>query len=185
MNAPLQPDSTEQLQHVLSLVNDWLKFAEAKNGALLIASSAIVLGLPTATTALLLPARASAVYITWLTALAVISALLAGYSLLPRTRIPWLLPARSPEATDNLLFFGHIYSFDPDSYLIAIRAKLRQAGIPSPFERDYAEQIVINSRITMEKYVLFRAALWVLLFGALTPVLALPLLIAEALRRRE
>jgi hypothetical protein len=185
MDASDDPIAVKELHHILALVNEWLKFAEAKNAALLIAASAVVLGVPSVAAQLQLCSSWTAIYVTWLIALAALSALVAAFSLLPRTRIPWLLPSTPPQLPGNVLFYGEIHKLDPDTYLNSLRSKLGLLGDPIPIERDYAEQIIVNSRITMEKYTLFSIALWTLLFGVLTPLVAAPLMLIVSLGRRQ
>lgn len=164
----------ERLGHILSIVNEWLKFAEAKNAALLAANTAIIF-------AVLRVLDSKTICRQWLSAylllgllLLAAAAFIALVSFIPQVRIPWLALRRQPSSRDNLLFYGDIAYYDPTNYLQALGARTTPAANAfSSFEQDYAVQIVTNSRIALRKYVLFSAAIWL----TLTAVLSLPVAI--------
>lgn len=172
-----------RLQLVLGFVNDWLRFAEAKNAALLAANSAIVFGLLRSLVSLQsLPAWVSIYLYVAIGAIGV-SAALSMLSFVPRIRLPWIAATRRPSAEDNLLFYGDITGYGARSYLEALyqRSAIEPPEV-SDLEEDYAEQIIVNSRIALMKYRFFAFAAWITLSALLTPAITVPLLI---LRRSE
>lgn len=171
----VRSEAEAHLLELLQMVNDWLKFAEAKNAGLLGLN-----GL--ALTALL----GFAVQMEELESWAVVC-LLAGssawilsvvvlvLSFLPRLGTKFLLDQGGREAhnLDNLFYFGHLAKLEPTSLL-------REMGLPADgtsarhrFEVDLAKQIVTNSRIINSKLRSFTisAVLW--LFGAVTTALGI------------
>lgn len=155
----------------MAQVNEWLKFAEAKNGALVVLNSAVVaLSIP--------PAIASHpwtdlaqlwLWTSWL--LLAAGLLIALLSFLPATQIPFLDPAQPTSPNDNLIFFGHARNYDVEEYLHALRER---TGAPhdSGWERDVAGQIITNAKIASWKYSCFKGALWCTIAAIVTPVLA-------------
>jgi zinc transporter ZupT len=73
-----------------------------------------------------------------------------------------------------LVFYGDICTYDASTYLETLSSRY---GFPldsiGPFEENLAESIVVNSRIAMRKYRLFRAAVWLNIAALVTPVLAI------------
>ena len=159
------------MKDIFANVNDWLRFAEAKNGALVAFDAAVAFG------ALSLGIGAQGLA-TWLAVVMVVSAILALisasvalFTFLPKLTSDLLAQEEPPSPTDNLLFYGHIAKYTPDSYLEALRTRLRLSQDISPYAEQLAEQIVINAQIASWKYQLFNKALWFALFALLMPLL--------------
>jgi len=81
------------------------------------------------------------------------------------------LHRKKPAETDNLLFYGDIASYDPAGYLQALYKHCDAKDEALPIERDYAQQIVMNSRIAVRKYEWFTTSVW-LTIGALVTLIA-------------
>jgi len=157
---------------ILAQANDWLKFAEAKNGALVVFNSAILL----ATVQLIgehppghiLPK----LYLASLWGFLGASLAIALFSFLPKTTIPLLSAGERPSPRDNLIFFGAAKKYTAQDYAAAINARY---GIGEPddkqWEHDVSEQVVTNARIAVWKYTCFKVALWGTIWGLLTPIL--------------
>jgi len=105
-----------------------------------------------------------------------VGGIIALCSFLPRINIPWLGAQEAPQPHHNLVFYSDIAKYNPQEYLTSFySAHNLGTGTPTKAEQDYAEQIVANSRIALNKYKYFRAALWITISGILTPVLAVVL----------
>jgi len=165
-----------RLKEILDLVNQWLKFAEAKNAALLAANCTIAFALSKSLQQFKSIPLYLNIYIYFAIALLFIAAALSLLSFIPRTHMPWISSTRKPSTEDNLVFYGHIAAYDANSYLNAL---YRETGVDKikhqGLEEDYAEQIIINSRISLAKYRLFAAAAWITLSALLTPILIIPI----------
>jgi hypothetical protein len=152
-------DLNDILQDVLSDVNDWLRFAEAKNGVLLALNSGCVIGVSK------LIVDIDHVFWTFYLGLCVAlflaSAAVCLFSFLPVTQMPMVVRSCEKDPAENVLFFGSIVGHDMDSYLEAIAGPSSLSVNPSSkLERHYAEQIIINSKIAAAKFRFFRRALW-------------------------
>src|SRR4051794_19681545 len=105
------------LQYILAQINDWLKFAEAKNGALVAAAIAIIIGLLQANVS---PGSCPAnldflplckwYYVTTLPLWIAAGGVVALSSFLPQTAIPYVF-SKPIQKSDNLLFFGEIANY--------------------------------------------------------------------------
>jgi pycsar effector protein len=164
-------DATEsRLLELLKLVNDWLKFAEAKNvGIVGLASGAmsvllVALGFLREAGLTLIPS----LFIAAGAACLAISLLIGVYSFFPATAMPQWMRMRldPPHADDNLYFFGHAAKYDPAALAVAVARRYDRAAEPIVHElhTDLAAQLIVNARITLQKLRLFRWS--VLFFGA-------------------
>ncbi len=174
----------DELRDILESVNDWLKFAEAKN-AVVVATSGFALW---ASVRLTLENETGCYASAYFAILSVF--LLSGFvtallSFMPVLNYRWIVPAPSRVANGNLLYFGYLATLSKkqmlEAYLKATGSK--ETDIKELHEM-YAEQIIINSRIALAKYAMFEFAIKVLLFGVLTPVIAIPIFYFSR-RKRE
>ncbi len=161
----------DRLKYILSLVNDWLKFAESKNAALLAADTALGLGLYKILRSDMPGSQSAILYVGFVISLLFVGAFICLVSFIPRTTIPWLATTHRPKEDDNLLFYGDIAKYDPKRYIASL---YKQSGNDvseiKAYEEDLAEQIIINSRIALQKYGLFKTALWINVIAGVTPI---------------
>lgn len=168
-------DSPDNLTGILSEafanVSDWLKFAEQKNAALIAFNSALSLGV----LAVLQDLAPSMFWLRLLCALSIgflwLGAVVALWSFIPTTRIPKPHQWSGGLRDDNLLFFGHIARYTPETYLKAMSELVGAIdGSATRLDKHYAEQVVTNARIAIRKYALFSESLWLTLSAFLTPL---------------
>lgn len=165
----------EQLKPISANVNDWLKFAETKNAAIIAADAAAALG------ALAVLISNTQNLKTWFyfylynfIIFLLLSGLIALISVIPKTNISLAKPKENRMADDNLLFYGDIAKYDPKEYLTEMRGRYGKTETEiTGLEIDYAEQIVINSQIALRKFDIFRAATWLAVAAIITPILAI------------
>ncbi|HEU0113858.1 MAG TPA: Pycsar system effector family protein [Thermomicrobiales bacterium] len=156
-------DATEsRLLELLKLVNDWLKFAEAKNVG--------IVGLASGAMSVLLVALGflreagltlvSSLFVGAGAACLAVSLLIGVYSFFPATAMPrWMrMRLEPPRADDNLYFFGHAAKYDPTSLAVAVARRYERTPDPvvGALHTDLAAQLIVNARITMQKLRLFR-----------------------------
>ncbi len=170
MSASNAADLDERLFRLLQLVNDWLKFAEAKNvGMVGLASAALGFLLGYVASNVGNFSFLSGVAIA-LGSLALILALLANLtSFLPQTDTERALAARLPSSrdTDNLYYYGHVARHHPRSLVEAI-ARRHLGGDADPIDDghlDLAAQIITNGRITLRKLRIFSFSIVCFGFG--------------------
>lgn len=163
------------LTDTLGSVNQWLKFAEAKNGVMVTATGAALWG----ALRIIMSGEAGRYLIIYL--LILVAFFLAAFvvsllSFLPKLDPP---PARQqPGATDkNLLYFGHLATLSKEHLLERYRAATRvEPQDITEIHGMYADQIIVNSRIALAKFSMFTVSAKLLLCGILTPVIAVPLM---------
>lgn len=165
-----------RLKYILELVNQWLKFAETKNAALLGTNSAIVFLVIKSLDSISSLYCFLRVYIAVASVAMVISAALSIISFVPLTEINSQSTKKEQSEDDNLIFYGDISTYEPRSYVKALYAHIGQdKETPTQIEVNYAEQIINNSRIALIKYRLFSIGAWITLFSILTPIVSLPI----------
>lgn len=143
----------------LQRVIDFLKFAEAKNAAVLTLSSALIIAVgnlllnPAVTTAI-----ARGLWIALLLAMA--AGLLAIISFVPRLCLPSFLGGRvAGPHPKNLLYFGDTAALTLKEYKAMMEDHYVSSGKLTPqYFEDLLTQIHVNSSITHRKMRLFQIA---------------------------
>ena len=153
------PNSNENIEsffeNQLERVNSWLTFAEAKNGALIAVNSGIIAVFHEIGEQL-------AILRAILLVMFVISSIICAISFIPNlsTQIGRSKKAKAVHFKPNLLYFGDIDKIGKaDQYLQCVRnSYFPGERVESKLIEDYADEIVINSRLTVQKYQLFKCA---------------------------
>jgi len=158
------------LKDILEDVNNWLKYAEAKNALIIVLNSSLIVGLSNVSDDI----TNSTIYILFLTSILMllISIVIAIMSFIPRLKTPQLKKQNILE-DDNLIHYVDIRKYTATQYYEKIEKILPKENRNKDFEMYYAEQIVTNSRIAFIKFKQFEAAAWFLLAAFLTPIGAL------------
>lgn len=153
----------DELHRIFTLVNDWLKFAEAKNGALFALSGAGVAAI------LSFFASKENLAFHWKAGLIAsfmflcVAAVFAIFSFLPAIKFV-SHSYGAPDEQDNLIFFGHIAKYLGQEELLVTRIYtwyvLNQTDpVPDPAEFSFsrlhlhlAHQMINNSQLAMRKF---------------------------------
>lgn len=171
-----QQEAFERLLYsTLTRALDFLKYAEAKNAALLTFASAWILG------SISLLTKCDTIYSEWQSVFIVTlpifvgAALSAIISFLPKTSLGEF--HEDPERLNSLVYFGDAAIFSPASY----RDRLRERYYPPEGESatrnyldDLAIQIAVNSRIVTRKLKFFNAGAGLVLVAL--AILSVPML---------
>ena len=163
----------ERLDKIFTNINDWLKFAELKNAMLIGLIGVFTFGVIKVNMmhANIFSKRSLLIIML----LCVTSILTSLASFFPKTHIDWAWLDRTNKASDsdNLLFFSDICKYSEKSYL---RALLDADGNGerdfTKFEIFYSQQIIINSKIALWKFSLFKLALTTIVLGIIFTALS-------------
>lgn len=163
----------EQLYRILNNVNDWLKFAEAKNAMLIAFNSASIYGITqtfdlTCVKGLIFVEG----YLIIVIGLLVFSTITSLISFAPKVKI-----IRGgyydPNNVSNVLFFEYLKTKSNLEIIQEVTGVMQTTTSPfSKIELDIAEQIKQNSIVTSMKYAYFTIAVWITLVAYLTLPLA-------------
>lgn len=166
----------DKLKHIFSLVNEWLKFAEAKNAALIAFCGAGIWGI------LQLVKDTNKLTDYKIILLCVMLTLMASlivslFSFVARKSNSDKTKTKIENPSElNLLFFGHISKLDSQDYLEALYKKYgeqKDFSSCSSYEIDLANQIVINAEIAMVKCTRFNQSVAILFCGLLLSTIGL------------
>lgn len=158
----------ERLQYLLTNVNDWLKFAESKNAALLAANVAVAFGLMSQFQGKSNIPYWVPIYTSIVTICFILSSGICLLSFVPKLQIPHKPPKKKSGKKQNMVFYGHIAGLSIQDYLSALYERNGlDPNKATPFEKDFAEQIIVNSDIALWKYKCFGVALTLTMVGIL------------------
>lgn len=152
-------DCTKRLEYILDSVNDWLRFAEAKNGTLLALNSVFSFGM----VRIIFTSHFEGVFFYCLMACAtllLLSALGCLLSFLPKLSLGLPRRGASPMRIQNVnsIYFGNIAKLgNSDDYLQhLLDCKIVEDDIKNDFfALDLVKQTFINSKIATTKYGYF------------------------------
>ena len=185
-----------KLLAIFQNVNEWLKFAEAKNGVLLAFSGAAI----TATITLLATAQNIPNSLNFglllTTIFLCICALICSLSFLPKTNLDdllWLRDRQNKKShsqdpiKDNFWYFGHLQKYKPDELLEVLNEPYFKGSVDiTKVEykeyKDIAAQITINAEIAFLKFEVFTYAIKVLIASIL--IIPCSILISLVIYRR-
>jgi hypothetical protein len=160
----------QKLTQVFALVNEWLRYAEAKNGALAaLAAAALATVSNVLATAAALTTTFKVLGVTTAVCFA-FSCSIALLSFVPLVNRPKLSSDRkgvNDAEKDNLLFFGDLCKYTPTEFLDSMTRRYFEkdeyVAADEKYYLDLAEQIIVNSRITAIKFRFFKVGVWFLI----------------------
>lgn len=163
----MNKDEIDLLDKTLSKTNDWLKFAEAKNGAIVAVVCTVMFGVNKAVNNFGDLPSYLLIYFLCFFILSLLSLILALSSFIPRLKKPFWLKYEEKSSCDNPFYFGDACKYDCYSYLRLLGITDRNQN---KILEKLADQIVINSRIASLKYGLFTSAAWLFISALITPL---------------
>ena len=170
-------DISAKLTTIFQNVNDWLKFAEAKNAVLFAFSgSGITAIISLLATAEKLP-KSLKFGLVLATFLLCIGILFCSLSFLPKTNLERISQTgnrssrnSSDPSTYNFYYFGDLRKYSSTQLLDALNSLYFESKVNLPYNKeweDLASQITVNAEITFLKLKLFTYALWCLIIAIL------------------
>lgn len=165
----------ERLKFIFGNVNDWLRFAEAKNGVLVAFNGAAIWGILHGFEEIRQLCAWVLVPIWVLMCCCFVGIVISLFSFKPALTLSRGVAAkidRKLVQEKSVIFFRHIGDFNADDYLklVELRSEQTESKSINPYHLDLASQIVANARNTWLKYQMFYAALNVTLAGMILPI---------------
>lgn len=177
----------EELREIFNNINEWLKFAEAKNFGLLSLNAAIVFGITQINFAMQSPFEPALYYVFG--PLALVSFLFCLISLFPiLTKIEkgqkvknWIQKTcdwiDKEDEFENIHFFGYLKRIDEEKFEEKLKKKYgNNFSKFTKYEVELSSQILYNSRIASLKYQLFKLGATAFLAGVLFSIVGAALL---------
>jgi hypothetical protein len=176
----------ELLYKIFNNVNEWLKFAEAKNFGLLTLNAAVVFGFTKINfTDGNVIAKAGIYVFCPLAAFSFLAALISLFPILSNIEkgsyakswingfCNWLDEEKKFE---NIHFYGYLKHIDEKEFEVEFLNKISSTKAFTQFEKELVTQILYNSRITWLKYQLFKIGAFFFMLGIIVFIFALPIL---------
>ena len=161
----------EILKDIFDNVNNWLKFAEAKNGAIIALNATFIFGI--LKLGIINDDNGNS-FLNYYLYIAIfmltLSIIIALLSFVPRLNHSYI-QFKKPLDKDNLLYFGDIAKYTPSKYEERLNISIKVDDEKnSTLNTYYINQIVINSKITFIKFKQFEIAIWFTISAILTPI---------------
>lgn len=161
------------LSTTLGRVIDFLKFAEAKNAALLTFASAWALASITLLNSQHSPSGVVGDAFRIALVIFAVASVVAVWSLLPKLRLP--LFHRDPVQEKNFIYFGDIADLDALAYETRVLERYMPSGgdgVTDKYLHDLSVQISVNSKIAKRKYATFHLGVRLILVAMAVLALA-------------
>lgn len=142
----------DELHRILQINIEWLKFAEAKNGALLVASAGWIFGIISYINQL----NCCDILFVIPIVLAFISLTICTISFIPKLKIQNNVVG----GVSNIIFFNSIANTNDEGFLKSFHELLKLKSDFDEYELHIANQIVANAKIAKYKYQLFKYAIY-------------------------
>lgn len=181
----------EQLQKIFTNVNDWLKFAEAKNFGLLSLNAAIVFGFTQTNFKEGSIIEMAGYYVFFpFTILSFLPCLISLFPIVSKIErktkdkkdkkvkifiknfTNWI---DKEESFENIHFFGYLKEIDESTLESKLQLKTGVNDSFSDYEKELGTQILYNSRITWLKYQFFKMGAFFFLAGIILFSISLPI----------
>ena len=163
----MSKDEIDLLDKTLSKTNEWLKFAEAKNGAIIAVVCSVMFGVNRIVLNLDEIPSHLIFYLYIFFAFSSLSLVIALSSFIPRLKKPFWLKIEEKSDNDNPFYFVDVCKYDAYSYLKLLGITLSN---DNKVAEKIADQIIINSRIASLKFSMFTSSAWLFLSALLTPL---------------
>jgi len=156
----------DKLKDIFQNVNDWLKFAEAKHGALMVLNSGVIFGVLSVRKDYLMVPN----YIIMLTlACLSLSLLCSCISMFPRHRKQ--IGNKPKPKNTNLFFNGHLALYDVADLKEELNKRNNSTHTFTELEENLIQQTIIAASIATRKYILFKRALIATVCAFIVPVI--------------
>ena len=163
-----------RLNEIFSNVNNWLKFAEAKNGVLLSLNGAALIGVLSYLKDAPKPVLHS---LTWaLIPSFIIATVILIFSFLPVMDVFFKRKRdlKNPNVSNyNLIYYGDVRKLEPKTYLNNLYESVTGSTqeVLAKFELDIAKQIINNAEITYRKLQYFKIGFTIDIIGIIAGLL--------------
>jgi hypothetical protein len=153
-------EANSELKYIFANVNDWLKFAEAKHGGLMVLNAGLVFGILSSYSNI--QDFISKPVIPFGIICFGISVFLSILSQFPVTQN--LFYNKKTISNPNLYYFEHLAHFDEQDFINEFK-NVDNAFVPTKLDTDLVGQILVNARIARAKFSFFRFASYLAAFG--------------------
>lgn len=154
-------EATEYLKDVFNNINKWLSFAEAKNGSIIAFNTTFIVNVMK---------DIKEISITniwcWILCIFCVSLLIALYSFKPNMKgLEKIHINRKCEGHRILMLYSYIAELSSYEYIIKLNNEGIMVDEKNKVHKDYVNEIIQNSRISVWKYKVFKKSLCISMVG--------------------
>jgi len=154
-----------QLWKIFENINKWLEYSERKNALIL-----TFIGIQLTLVRLFLNELKGLFFLSFI--ILALCLILAIISFFPKTSIPkiaygWGMPKKPINENDNLIFYGDIVKYSTEQYVNRIETYFGEEISNNKYLVDICNQIVVQSKITLIKFNIFKITTWLMGVGQL------------------
>jgi hypothetical protein len=153
-------EAKQELKYIFSNINEWLKFAEAKHGGLIVLNAGLVVGILSSYSNIQPFIYKTTILIGIICfGISVFSSIISQFPITSN-----IFYNKKEIHNANIYFFGHLSHFDHQLFVNEFK-KVDSSFTPTKFDNDLINQILINSRITQTKFSFFKFSSYLTAFG--------------------
>lgn len=149
----------DELKYIFSNVNEWLKFAEAKHAGIIVFNSAIIIGVITSYKDFGHFDKCFSIISIFILGISVFGSLIAQF---PETS-NFIIRYENIE-NPNLYFFGHLAVIKQNNFIDEFK-KTFPTFNPDNLDKQLINQILVNSKIALSKYTIFKWCSYTTIIG--------------------
>ncbi len=153
-------EANQELKYIFANINEWLKFAEAKHGGLIVLNAGLIVGILSSYSniqnCIFKPTLLLGIVCFG------VSIFLSIISQFPVTQN--LFYNKKSIQNPNLYFFGHLCHLDNLTFIDEFKQG-DPTFTPSHFDSNLINQILVNARIAQAKFGFFKFASYITAFG--------------------
>ncbi len=153
-------EAKSELKYIFANINEWLKFAEAKHGGMLVLNAGLVVGILSSYSNILNFTNKATIFVSSICF--GISVFISIISQFPVTQNIYY--NKKKIQNPNLYFFEDLSCLDITSFTIEYK-KIDKDFEPTKFDVDLMNQILVNARIAKSKFCLFKFASYITAFS--------------------
>tara|TARA_B110000902_G_scaffold210996_1_gene241571 strand:- start:1055 stop:1549 length:495 start_codon:yes stop_codon:yes gene_type:complete len=147
----------DELKYIFGNVNEWLKFAEAKHAGIIVLNSAIIIGVLSSNN---LPFEKWSIIISLVSiSISILASLISQFPITSN----FLVRYKHIEKP-NIYFFGDLAKIKMADFIVEFQNSFPEFN-PNQSDKNIINQILINSKITLTKYKIFKFCCWLSVFG--------------------
>lgn len=150
----------DELKYIFGNVNEWLKFSEAKHAGLIVLNSAIIIGVISSYSNFSAFEKIPTVISLSFLGISIFLSLIAQFPITSN----YLIRENPSIQNLNIYFFGDLSKISENDFVTEFK-KTAPNFNPSNSEKNLINQILVNSKVTASKFLVFKFCCYISTFG--------------------
>lgn len=150
----------DELKYIFGNINEWLKFSEAKHAGIIVLNSAIIIGVISSYSNFSGLEKIPTVISLSILGISIFLSLIAQFPVTSN----FIIRNKAPKQNPNIYFFGDLSKISENDFIAEFKKSYANFN-PSSSESNLINQILVNSKITASKFLLFKYCCYLSTFG--------------------